>query len=168
MEFWTYISACETRNLVWDLNFDREFQRNFNEASIRLREYCGSDLYPLQPRLKMLVPLLLAPLLGGEDGAPLLLAPLLAGAGRMTASLACGGETPAAVRGGAGAGRRPPPARAGGRGGMGRAGRAAAAARLGRSGGGSAHGRAWRAAAAAGLRPKRFTGLRGCAETVKW
>jgi len=56
MEFWTYISACETRNLVWDLNFDREFQRNFNEASIRLREYCGSDLYPLQPRLKMLVP----------------------------------------------------------------------------------------------------------------
>jgi len=88
----------------------------------------------------------------------------------MTASLACGGETPAAVRGGAGAGRRPPPARAGGRGGMGRAGRAAAAARLGRSGGGSARGRAWRAAAAAGLRPKRFTlrGLRGCAETFKW
>ena len=67
----------------------------------------------------------------------------------MTASLACGGETPAAVRGGAGAGRRPPPARAGGRGGMGRAGRAAAAA---------------------GLRPKRFTlrGLWGYAKMVKW
>ena len=85
----------------------------------------------------------------------------------MTASLACGGETPAAVRGGAGAGLRPPPTRAGGRGGMGRAGRAATVARLGRSGGGSARGRAWRAAAAAGLRPKRFT-LRGCAEMVKW
>jgi len=82
----------------------------------------------------------------------------------MTASLACGGETPAAVRGGAGAGRRPPPARAGGRGGMGRAGRAAAAARLGRSS--SARGRAWRAAAAAGLRPKRFTRLAGLRRNV--
>jgi len=105
-------------------------------------------------------------MLGGEDGAPLLLAPLLAGAGRMIASLACGGETPAAVRGGAGAGRWPPPARVGGHGRMGRAGRAAAAARLGRSGGGSARGRAWRAAAAAGLRPKRFARLAGLRRNV--